>query len=160
MPVLSPRDPDFARRVAASFERQAFMRHIGAELVAVTPGACEIALPYRPELCQQHGFFHGGVVSTLADNVCGYAAFSLAGAEDSILTVEFKVNILSPGQGERLLARGQVVKAGRTLTISEARVYSVVEGQETLCAVALETLMPLADRADEPATGTKSALAA
>ena len=129
MPDFKPRDSDFARRVTDSFDRQTFMHHIGAELVAVSPGGCEIALPYRRELCQQHGFFHGGVVSTLADNVCGYAAFSLAGAEDSILTVEFKVNIVSPGRGERLLARGQVVKAGRTLTISEAQVYSVVEGQ-------------------------------
>ena len=151
MPDFKPRDSDFARRVTDSFDRQTFMHHIGAELVAVSPGGCEIALPYRRELCQQHGFFHGGVVSTLADNVCGYAAFSLAGAEDSILTVEFKVNIVSPGRGECLLARGQVVKAGRTLTISEARVYSVVAGQETLCAVALETLMPLANRPDQAA---------
>ena len=157
MPDFNPRDSDFARRVTDSFDRQTFMHHIGAELVAVSPGGCEIALPYRRELCQQHGFFHGGVVSTLADNVCGYAAFSLAGAEDSILTVEFKVNIVSPGRGECLLARGQVVKAGRTLTISEARVYSVVKGQEMLCAVALETLMPLADQSDKPATGAQAA---
>ncbi len=145
------RDPEFESRVRGSFERQGFMDFIGAELTELSPGACEIALPYRAELSQQHGFFHGGIVGTLADNACGYAAYTLTDADASILTVEFKINLMAPGDGQRLIARGEVVKAGRKLSVCEARVYAEKDGVETLCALATETLLPLAGKPDHPA---------
>ncbi|HEY5790579.1 MAG TPA: PaaI family thioesterase [Gammaproteobacteria bacterium] len=144
------RDPAFAARVRDSFARQGFMRYLGAELAHVAPGECEIVLPYREELSQQHGFFHGGVIATLADNAGGYAGFSLMAASDSVLTVEFKVNILAPGHGERLLARAHVKRAGRTLTVAQTDILVLRDGRETLCATALQTLMRLADRSDGP----------
>jgi uncharacterized protein (TIGR00369 family) len=144
------RDPDFEQRVRASFARQGFMRFLGAELTRVAPGECEIELPYREELSQQHGYFHGGVIATLADNAGGYAGFSLMAAGDSVLTVEFKVNILAPGHGERLVGRAHVKRAGRTLTVAQTDILAVTDGRETLCATALQTLMRLADRSDGP----------
>ena len=144
------RDPAFAGRVRDSFARQGFMRYLGAELAHVGPGECEIVLPYREELSQQHGFFHGGVIATLADNAGGYAGFSLMAATDSVLTVEFKVNILAPGHGERLVARAHVKRAGRTLTVAQTDILVQRDGRETLCATALQTLMRLADRSDGP----------
>lgn len=151
MTHFEPRNPDFAARVADSFGRQSFMGHIGAELARVEPGICEIWLPYSEQVCQQHGYFHGGVIGTIADNAGGYAAFSLMDAESSILTVEFKLNLLAPGQGERLVARGQVLRSGRMLTVCRSDVYGVANGDESHCATGLVTLMRLPDRADAPA---------
>ena len=150
MTEFSARDPDFEARVRASFERQAFMHYIGAELAVIAPGRAEIRLPWRPELGQQHAYFHGGVIGTIADNACGYAAFSLAAESDSVLTVEYKLNLVAPGKGEALVARGEVVKPGRTLSVCEARVYAIEKGRERLCAIALETLMMLPDTPDGP----------
>jgi uncharacterized protein (TIGR00369 family) len=150
MTALSPRDPDFAARVRASFDRQQFMGFLGAELTGLHPGLCEIQLAYRPELGQQHGYFHAGVVGTLADNSCGYAAYSLMPADWSILTVEYKLNLLVPGDGERLLARGQVVKSGRTLTICRSDVFVYKDGVEKLCAISQQTLVGLAGKSDGP----------
>jgi len=147
---IQVRDPDYERRVRSSFTRQGFMRFLGAELAHVGPGTCEIVLPYREELSQQHGYFHGGVIATLADNAGGYAGFSVMAASDSVLTVEFKVNILAPGHGERLVARAHVKRAGRTLTVAQIDVLVVDDGREKLCATALQTLMRLADRSDGP----------
>ena len=150
MTSFEPRNPDFAARVGASFVRQSFMGHIGAELARIEPGYCEISLPYSERICQQHGFFHGGVIGTIADNAGGYAAFSLMDAESSVLTVEFKLNLLSPGAGERLIARAQVMRAGRMLTVCRADVYGVTGGDEKHCATGLVTLMRLPGRADQP----------
>jgi len=143
MTGFDPREPDFANRVRDSFARQPFMATIGAELTDVAPGRCEIRLPYDRTLTQQHGFFHGGVIATIADNAAGYAAFSLMPAESSVLTVEFKLNIVAPGRGEALLARASVLRPGRTLTAAQIHVYAVADGVETLCAAGLETLMCL-----------------
>lgn len=143
MTEFQPSDPDFESRVRGSFARQPFMGFIGAEIVRVEPGLCEIRLPYREELSQQHGFFHGGVVGALADNAAGYAAFSLMGREDSILTVEYKLNLLSPGQGRALLARGVVIKPGRTLTVTHSQVFAVEGEREKLCATAQSTMIAL-----------------
>lgn len=148
MTAPQPRNPDFADRVRDSFGRQAFMRTIGAELTEVAPGRVEMRLPYRPELGQQHGFFHGGVIGTLADNAGGYAAFTLMAPEDSILTVEYKMNIVSPGRGEALVAVGTVLKPGRTLTICDVKVYAETAGERKLCATALCTLMTMKDMSD------------
>ena len=141
-------DPDFERRVRDSFARQTFMGYIGAELAEVRPGFCEIRLPYRKELCQQHGFFHGGVVGTLADTVAGYSSYSLARAVDSVLTVEYKLNLLAPARGDLLIARGEVIRAGRTLVVVRSDVFAAEESRETLCATALTTMMILADTPD------------
>jgi uncharacterized protein (TIGR00369 family) len=143
-------DPDFARRVADSFARQGAMAHLGAELVSVAPGAVEIRLPFRPEVAQQHGFFHGGVVATIGDSAGGYAGYSLMPAGSSVLTVEYKINMVAPAKGEALVARGKVVKAGRTLTVCTVEVFAQDQGRETLCSVMQQTLICLADRADGP----------
>jgi uncharacterized protein (TIGR00369 family) len=119
----APVDPHFVARVRESFGRQKAMALIGASLARVDPGAVEIALPYRDDLTQQKGFVHGGIIGMIADTACGYAAFSLMPADCSLVTVEYKINILAPAQGD-LVARGEVVKAGRTLTIARAEVYA------------------------------------
>lgn len=115
--ALQPRNPDFARRVRDSFARQGAMSLIGAELARVAPGECDIRLPYRPELSQQHGYFHGGIIGTIADSAGGYAAFTLMPADSSVLTVEYKINLLAPRAGDELVARGRVLKSGRSLAV-------------------------------------------
>lgn len=147
---LTPKNPDFAQRVRDSFARQGAMALIGAELVRVEPGLVEIALAFRPELSQQHGYFHGGIVGTIADSAGGYAAFSLMPEDSSVLTVEYKINLLAPAHGERLIARGRVTKPGRTLTVSQVDVAVIRGGQETLCATGLQTLMAMAGKSDGP----------
>jgi len=148
MPEFEPRDPAWKEKVEDSFGRQPFMASIGARILQVVPGRFEIAADFRPDLTQQHGLFHGGVVAALADSAGGYAAFSLFPPHSSILTVEFKVNFLAPGSGDRLRAVGQVIKPGRTLTICDLQVFARREGRETLCASGQQTMMRLADRDD------------
>ncbi len=153
MPEFQAKDPDFAQRVRASFDRQTIMGLIGARLTGVEPGVVEIELPFREDLCQQHGFFHAGVTSTIADSAGGYAGFSLFPAEASILTVEFKINLLAPADGDLLRAVGRVVKPGRTLTVTEAEVTVIKNGTEKACARMTQTLMCLAGRQDMPRAG-------
>src|SRR5437667_10733853 len=117
-----------------SSHREDVKGFIGARLVDVLPGYCEIHVPYKRELTQQHGYFHAGVIGTLADNTSGYAAYTLMKADASVLTVEYKLNLLSPGEGELLIARGAVVKPGRTLTVCRSAVLVIKEGVEKLCA--------------------------
>ena len=145
---FTPRNPDFETRVRDSFARQAFMTMLGAELTTVAPGHVTITLAHRPDLCQQHGFFHGGVVGTLADNAGGYASFTLFDAADSVLTVEYKLNLMAPADGEMLIARGQVVRPGRTLTVTRAEVAVVKDGKEKPCAAMQQTMMRIVGRAD------------
>lgn len=125
------------------------MAHLGAEIFRVAPGTTELRLRRQNALLQQHGYFHGGVIATLADVAGGYAGFSLMGPDDSVLTVEFKLNIMAPGDGEELRARGQVIRSGRTLTITRADVFVVKGGRETLCATALQTLMRMARKPEQ-----------
>ena len=145
MATFQPNDPGYAARVRESFARQHVMRFIGAELVDLQPGYCEIHLPYRPELSQQDGFFHAGIISTIADSAGGYAGYTLMPTDSRLLTVEDKMNLLAPARGERLVARGRVIKNGRTLVIAKADVGAIRDGEETLCATLLETLISLAD---------------
>ena len=140
----APLDPDFAARCRASFGRQKAMALIGASLENVAPGRVEIALPYRDDITQQKGFVHGGIIGMIADTACGYAAFSLMPADCSLVTVEYKINILAPAQGD-LVARGEVVKAGRTLTIARAEVYA--QGRKHV-ATMQQTLMMLSGTPD------------
>ena len=151
MTVFETRNPDFERAVRESFARQAFMRTLGAELLLVEPGRTEIGLAYDEGLSQQHGYFHGGVIGALADNAGGYAAFSLMADGMTVLTVEYKLNIVAPGRGERLVARGQVLRPGRTLTVTRSDIFAVEDGTETLCATALQTLMCLEPAPHRPA---------
>jgi len=142
----APVDPQFATRVRASFGRQKAMALIGASLTRVAPGSVEIALPFRDDLTQQKGFIHGGIIGMIADTACGYAAFSLMPADCSLVTVEYKLNILTPATSA-LIARGEVVKAGRTLTIARGEVYAQ-DGKHV--ATMQQTLMMLAGRPDNP----------
>ena len=149
--TLTVRDPKYEERVRGSFARQGFMEYIGARLTALSPGHCEIEVPHGAQLSQQHGFFHGGLVGTLADNAAGYAAYTLMAADASILTVEFKVNLLAPADGEALVSRAQVIKAGRNITVCRSRVYVRKGGAERLCAEGMVTLMAMHGVSDAPA---------
>ena len=142
-------NPAFEARVRASFARQAAMRLIGARLAEVAAGRCTIELPVHADLTQQHGFVHGGIVGMIADSAGGYSAFSLMPADASILTVEFKINLLAPARGELLVAAGMVVKPGRTLSIARADVFARAGGRDTLIATMQQTLMAKQGVADE-----------
>jgi len=153
MTCWEPADPGWEERLRRSFDRQGIMETLGARLGRLRPGEVEIEVSFAPGLSQQHGFFHAGVTSTLADSAGGYAAYSLFPAAASVLTVEFKINLLAPADGERLSAVGRVVKLGRTLTITEAEVFVVKSGQEKLCAKMQQTLIRLKGRADLSVAG-------
>jgi uncharacterized protein (TIGR00369 family) len=143
---FNPVDPDFESRVRDSFERQTYMATLGAYLERVEPGAIDIRLPIRAALSQQHGFVHAGAVASIADSACGYAAFSLMGQDSGVLAVEFKINLMAPAAGEYLVARGKVLRAGRTLTICQADVFAVSGGKETAVALMTATIMNVQGR--------------
>jgi uncharacterized protein (TIGR00369 family) len=155
--AFAPANPDFAARVHDSFGRQPFMEHIGARITALTPGFCEITADYRRELTQQHGFVHGGVLASIADSAAGYAAFSLMPAGASILTVEYKLNLLRPGQGEAMIARGRVLKPGRTLTVVQSEVFARRDGREEQVVASLQTLMCLYGKSDSAPGASRAA---
>ena len=123
-------NPTFSEAVAQSFAKQPIMNLIGARLGLIEPGIVEIVLPFRQDLTQQNGYLHAGVVTTIADSACGYAAFSLMPAGSAVLSVEFKVNLLRPARGESFVARAEVIKAGRTLSVTRADVFAVHEDSE------------------------------
>jgi len=141
---LAPRDPDWESRVRKSFAAQKFMEHLGAEMVHLSPGGVDIELRMRPELTQQHGFFHAGATSSIADSSAGYAALTLFAADFGVLTSEYKVNLLNPAKQSVLLARGRVIKPGKTLTIAKADVYGLDDGLQVHVATGLFTLMSVA----------------
>ena len=143
MSTFLPHDSGFETRVRASFVRQKVMALIGAELGRVMPGRVEIELPFRDDLTQQHGFFHAGIVGTIADSAGGYAAYTLMPAGASVLSVEYKINLMSPADGERLVASGQVVRPGRTLTVCDLEVVVLKGGARTVCARGMQTLICL-----------------
>jgi uncharacterized protein (TIGR00369 family) len=133
-------------RVRSSFAKQGLMETLGATLVSVAPGAVAVALRPAPAISQQHGFVHAGAVSAIADSAAGYAALSLMPADAGVLTTEFKINLLAPAIGDRILARGRVVKAGRTLTLAQSEVFAETGGQEKLIALLTATLMAVTGR--------------
>jgi uncharacterized protein (TIGR00369 family) len=143
---FQPSDPQFAARIRASFARQKAMALIGADLTVVEPGYTEVSLPYRDDLTQQKGYVHGGVIGMIADTACGYAAYSLMPPSASLVTVEYKINILAPARGS-LVARGEVLRPGRTLTVTRGEVYAE-DGKRV--ATMLQTLMMLPDTPDTP----------
>ena len=146
MSVRFEPDGNYEERVRSSFARQKVMSTMGAELTRVNPGVIEIEMAYREELTQQHGFLHAGIISTALDSACGYAAYSVMPAEAAVLTIEFKVNLLSPGRGERFLFRGEVTKPGRTIMVSDGQAFAVTDTEVRLIATMTGTMMVVQDR--------------
>ena len=136
-------NPSFAEEIKASFAKQTIMGLIGAELSRVEPGIVEITLPYRSDLAQQHGYLHAGIVTTIADSACGYAAYSLMPQGSEVLSVEFKVNLMRPAKGDAFVALAEVVKSGRTLTVVRADVFGLESDRRELVATMLGTMMCL-----------------
>lgn len=146
--MIEPRNPRFERVVRDSFAAQSFMATIGARLERVLPGETEIKLRFRPELTQQHGFLHAGVVTSAMDSACGYAALSLMPEDVGVLTVEFKTNLLAPARGRELVARGHIIRSGRTISVCRAEASMIDEGAETVVATMLATIMTVRGRPD------------
>ena len=142
-----PANPAFEERTRASFAKQGAMAHLGAVLERVEPGRVEISMPFRAELSQQHGFFHAGMISAIADTAGGYAGFTLFPADGAVLTVEFKLNLLAAADGERAIAVGEVIRSGRTLTVCRLDAFVDKQGRRTHCATGTQTLMCLVGRA-------------
>lgn len=152
VPEFKPADPAFEARIRDSFNRQPAMHLIGAVLTTVKPGLCEVEMPRKPEVTQQHGFVHGGIVGMIADSAAGYAAYSLFPADATVLTVEYKMNLMAPADGDRMLARAQVTRHGRTLTIVSFDVFAEKSGKMLHCATGLATMMCMLGRPDAPRT--------
>lgn len=141
MSLPTPSDAEFESRVRESFARQRVMGLMGARLSRVGPGEVAIALPFREDLTQQNGYLHAGVITTIADSACGYAAHTLMPAGSEVLSVEFKVNLLRPAAGEEFVAEAKVVKAGRTLTVTRCDVYARAAGDSVVVATMLATMI-------------------
>jgi len=146
--MTEQRNPHFQQVVRDSFAAQQLMATIGARLTLVAAGEIEIRVPFRPDLTQQHGFVHAGVVASVLDSASGYAALSVMPEGVGVLTVEFKTNLLAPARGEELIARGRVVRAGRTITVCQADASMLSDGVETSVATMLSTIMAVRDRPD------------
>jgi uncharacterized protein (TIGR00369 family) len=140
------RDPNFEARVRGSFDRQRFMTTIGARLARVAPGEVDVELAMRDDLTQQHGYLHAGVLAAAADSACGYAALSLMPEGTAVLSIEFKINLLAPAAGERVIARGRVIKPGRNITVCSGEVTAVSDGGGKLVATMSATMMTVRDR--------------
>ena len=151
--MIRTSDPQFADRVRASFALQHAMTLIRATLPLVEAGRTEIHIPHWEGIEQQHGFVHGGVVGMIADSAAGYAAMTVVPAEASVLTVEYKLNLVAPADGEKLIARGKVVRPGRTLIVTQAEVFAIKDGKETLCALMQQTIMAVT-RSEKPKTAS------
>ena len=147
-PTFKPAFAGYADRVRASFARQGAMALIGARLREVAPGFCSIEVAPRAEISQQHGYVHAGIVATIVDSAGGYAGYTLFPEDSSVLTVEFKLNLLAPAEGERVVAEGHVVKPGRTLAITRGEVYAERNGARSLVALMQQTLIVLAGKPD------------
>lgn len=142
-------NPDFAETVLTSFSRQNAMGLIRASMPVVEHGFTEIHVPHWDGIEQQHGFIHGGVVGMVADSAAGYAAMTIVPANASVLSVEYKLNFMAPANGEKLIARGQVVRPGRTLVVTKAEVFSVTDGQEKICALMQQTVMVMHNKVEK-----------
>jgi uncharacterized protein (TIGR00369 family) len=150
MPRFEPKNPNYRSIATDTFERQRAMRTLGISIARLEPGEVELAMAYSPELTQQNGFVHAGIITAGLDSACGIAAFTLMPSGSDILTVEFKTNLLAPARGQRFAFRAAVVKPGRTLTVCEGRAYAEQDGRETLIATMTGTLMALPRRATAP----------
>lgn len=144
--VRDAESADYVERIRASFHRQGLMTTLGATLGAVAPGMVEISIHPHAAITQQHGFVHAGAVTAIADSAAGYAALSLMEPGTAVLSTEFKINLLAPAVGDLIVARGRVVKAGRTLTVAQTEVFAESAGQEKLVALLTGTLMTIEAR--------------
>ena len=144
--TFKPRDEDFETRVRESFDRQEIMKTVNASILAIRPGEVELEFPYQANLTQQHGFIHAGIVSTVLDSACGYAAFSLMPKDAAVLTIEFKINLLSPAAGSRFRAVGSVKKSGRNITVTQGELFAYTDGKEKLVATMAGTIMSVYNR--------------
>ena len=142
---FKPRDPDWKARCLAAFEKQPIARTLGISIAALEPGFCEMRLPFREELTQQHGFFQAGIVAMLADNAGGWAAYTLMPPKSEVLAVEFKINLMSPAKGDEMIARARVVKSGRTLTVTSIEVSMLDGGNEVDAALMQQTCIAIVD---------------
>ncbi|MEJ8653549.1 PaaI family thioesterase [Streptomyces sp. MS1.AVA.3] len=134
--------PEVCKRIQDSFDRQGLMAHLGARITHIAPGRVHIVLPNRPEVTQQHGYFHAGATSTIADSAGGYAAYTLCPDGTDVLTVEYKINLLAPAVGDRIEAVGTVLRSGRTLTVCQLEVHGVQDdGERKLVANGQQTLI-------------------
>jgi uncharacterized protein (TIGR00369 family) len=138
-----PIDPDYDARVRSSFSKQEVMKMIGASLVKIAPGEAVIEFSYDRSLTQQNGYIHAGVLTTVVDSACGYAAYTLMPADSEVLTIEYKVNFMSPAQGETFKGIGRILKSGRTITVCSGEVIAVEDGKETVVASLLATMIAL-----------------
>jgi len=146
VPIITPKDPEFQKRVQRSFEKQGLMETLGASILHLAPGEVDIALLPSSNVSQQHGFVHGGAVAAIADSAAGYAALSLMPPKTGVLTTEFKINLLAPAEGVRIIARGRVIKAGRRLTLAQTNVFAELDCDEKLVALLTATLMTMEER--------------
>ena len=140
MQTFEPVDPNFRERVQASFDLQTMMQTLGARISRMSPGFVEIEMDFDVRFTQQDEFLHAGIVTTLMDSACGYAAFSLMPKEARVLSVEFKTNLLAPAKGERFLAQGHVLRPGRTLTVCRGDLYAC-SGDEELPVATMQATM-------------------
>jgi uncharacterized protein (TIGR00369 family) len=143
MPKFNPPDPNFELRIRASFDQQQMMHSIGAKLIKVSPGEVQIELPFNLAWTQQHKYVHAGIITTIADTACGYAAYTLMPADSEVLSVEYKINLLSPAKGEKFIGIGKVIKPGRTLTVCQGEVLAYDYGKEKLIATMQATMIVL-----------------
>ena len=141
MPQFKSLDSDFESRIRASFGRQMVMQTIGACLEGISPGEVRIELPFNPALTQQHGYLHAGIVGIIVDSACGYAAYTLMPAESEVLSVEYKINFISPAKGQTFVAIGRVVKPGRTVTVCAGDVWAYADGERKLVATMQSTMI-------------------
>ncbi len=143
MPDFNPSDPNFARRVRSSFAKQQLMKTLDAKLIKIAAGEVHVELPYDLAWTQQNKHLHAGIITAIVDNACGYAAYTLMPATSAVLAVEFKINFLSPAKGEKFIAIGKVIKAGRTLTVCQGEVMACDNGEEKLIATMQSTIMAM-----------------
>jgi uncharacterized protein (TIGR00369 family) len=136
-----PKDPDYEKRIRGRFSNQGLLKNFSARLQRIAPGEAELVMPFDQKLTQQDGYLHAGAITTLVDSACGYAAYTLMPAGSRVLSVEFKINLLSPAKGDHFLARGRVVKPGRTITVCEGKFYSFKSGEKKLSAVMQATMI-------------------
>lgn len=136
----------YKEKVAESFQRQEVMKTLKASILDIRPGEIELEFPYQQSLTQQHGFIHAGIVSTVLDSACGYAAFSLMPEEAAVLTIEFKINLLSPAKGDRFRAIGKVKKPGKNITVTEGELFAYSDSGEKLVASMVGTIMAIYNR--------------
>lgn len=143
---FTPDNPEFKKRVQHSFDRQQAMSTLGASIISIEPGVVSIRLPFNEALTQQHGFIHAGIISTILDSACGYAAFSLMPKNAAVLTIEYKINLLSPAQGDWFEAVGVVKKPGRNITVADGEVYAHSGDNKKLVASMVGTMMSIYDK--------------